>query len=173
MPITAPMINAPVKLTNPHEGVIATKPATAPEIVPNMVGFPVVIHSTTAQLTAAAAPAVLVEIKALTAIPLAANAEPALKPSHPNHSNAAPKTTKGRLCKLGCLIPIRLPKNKAVTRPATPQLISTTVPPAKSKSPHDFIKPPGAQAICAIGQYTKVSHSTVNIKKAENLTRSA
>ena len=68
---------------------------------------------------------------------------------------------------------MRLPKNKAVTRPATPQLISTTVPPAKSKRPQDFIKPPGAQAICAMGQYTKVSHKTVNSKKDENLTRSA
>ena len=70
-------------------------------MVPNIVGLPVITHSIIAQDTAAAAPAVFVAMKALTAIPLAAKAEPALNPNQPNQSNAAPSTTKGILCKLG------------------------------------------------------------------------
>src|SRR5882672_6771098 len=93
-----PIHNDPPRSTNPQAGVMATRPATAPEAAPTMVGLPAKIHSITAQLRVAAAVAVLVVTNACAARPLAANAEPALKPNQPNHSNAAPMTTKGTLC---------------------------------------------------------------------------
>ncbi len=41
--------------TKPAAGVIATSPATAPEIAPSALGFPLRIHSAQAQAAAAAA----------------------------------------------------------------------------------------------------------------------
>jgi hypothetical protein len=38
--------------------------------------------------------------------------------------------------------PLRLPITKAQTRPATPALMCTTVPPAKSSTPQSPKKPP-------------------------------
>src|SRR3989338_10084854 len=92
------MIIAPQTFTNPAAGVIATRPATAPVTIPNIVGLPLNFHSKSAQLKPAAAAAVLVVTKALAAKPLAPKALPALKPNQPNHNNAAPKTVKGILC---------------------------------------------------------------------------
>ena len=37
---------------------------------------------------------------------------------------------------------MRLPSTMAPTRPATPELMCTTVPPAKSRAPHCQISPP-------------------------------
>ena len=39
-PPTSPMASAPRGVTNPHAGVIATAPATAPEATPKVVAFP-------------------------------------------------------------------------------------------------------------------------------------
>src|SRR3989338_7190473 len=91
------MMIAGITLTNPAAGVIATNPATAPEHKPKIVGLPLRIHSIKAQLKPAAAAAVLVTTKALTARPLAARALPALKPNQPNQSSTAPMTTSGIL----------------------------------------------------------------------------
>src|SRR5262250_1390236 len=52
------MIKAGIGVTNPEAGVIATSPATAPEIPPRTLGLPLRIHSAPAQPTAAAAAAV-------------------------------------------------------------------------------------------------------------------
>jgi hypothetical protein len=62
------------------------------------VGLPRLSHSTSIQLSVAAAVALLVATKAETASPLAASALPALKPNQPTHSSAAPATVNGRLC---------------------------------------------------------------------------
>src|ERR1019366_932764 len=102
-----PIHNEPPTFTKPEAGVIATKPATAPEQAPTSVGAPAKIHSQTAQLIAAAAVAVLVTTKALVARPLAATAEPALKPNQPNHNKEAPIITKGTLCMPGLSVPTR------------------------------------------------------------------
>src|SRR5208283_5114208 len=137
---------------------MATKPATAPEAAPTMVGLPVKIHSHVAQLMAAAAVAVLVTTKALVANAPAETAEPALKPNQPNHNKEAPIITYGTLCMPGLSVPMRLPKNKAVTNPAKPAFICTTVPPAKSNAPQVCpAKPSDDQTMWQMGQYTKVS----------------
>src|SRR5437762_875769 len=95
------MTIADIGPTNPEAGVIATRPATAPDAAPSTVGLPRLAHSVNIQLRAAAAAAVFVARKALAARPLASSALPALKPNQPNHSRAAPMTVIGRLW--GCI----------------------------------------------------------------------
>ena len=46
---------------------------------------------------------------------------------------------------------MRRPSMRAQTRPVTPQLISTTVPPAKSATPSWASQPVGPQTQCASG----------------------
>src|SRR5712692_3346566 len=123
--------------TNPDAGVIATSPATAPLAAPRTVGFPRYSHSATIHANAAEAVAVLVTTNALVASAPAATALPALKPNHPNHSIEAPKTVIGRLCGAMFSLPYprRRPSTKAHANPETPELMWTTVPPAKSNAP--------------------------------------
>src|ERR1700686_305639 len=120
--------------TNPAAGVMATNPATAPEIAPSALARPFLIHSATLQLSAAAAAAKCVATNALVAKGLEASALPALNPNHPTHSKQAPMKLKTRLCGgIGCLgNPVRLPRYNAHTSAETPELMCTTVPPAKS-----------------------------------------
>src|ERR1700712_3499900 len=93
---TPMMIEAPGS-TKPEAGVIATRPATAPEIAPRTDGLPLVIHSANIQPSAAAAVAICVTVIAMPARPLAPTAEPALKPNQPTHSIDAPITASDRL----------------------------------------------------------------------------
>ena len=139
--------------TNPDAGVIATKPATAPLAAPSTVGFPRYIHSTAIQASAAAAVAVLVTTNALVASAPAATALPALKPNHPNQRSDAPSTVIGRLCGAMCSFPYprRRPSTRAHASAATPELMCTTVPPAKSSAPRFLIHPPTAHTQCASG----------------------
>src|SRR5512146_1139199 len=134
MPAAGPMASAPLMLTKPAAGVMATSPATAPEARPRTVGFFECTHSTLIQATAATAAAVLVLMNAAPASPLADRDEPALNPNHPNQRRPAPVTTRVRL--FGTSAEWRLlPRTRAPTRAATPALIWTTVPPAKSSAP--------------------------------------
>ena len=64
--------------------------ATTPEAMPSALGLPWVTHSANIQPSAAAAVAIWVTSIAMPAVPLAAAAEPALKPNQPTHSMAAP-----------------------------------------------------------------------------------
>src|SRR5512132_688225 len=98
MPATAPMAMAAIGVTKPAAGVIATRPATAPEAAPRTVGLPREFHSVNIHPSAADAVAVLVVMNACAARPLAARALPALNPNQPNHSKLAPITVSGRLC---------------------------------------------------------------------------
>src|SRR4051794_15373853 len=98
MPPTAPMIRADIGLTKPAAGVITTSPATAPEIAPSTVGFPVLIHSMNAHAIAAVAAAKCVATNALLASPDALSALPALNPNQPTHSRQAPITLSTTLC---------------------------------------------------------------------------
>ena len=81
--------------TKPAAGVIATKPTTAPIQNPNTDGFFPLITSKNIQAKPAAAAAVFVVANAFTANELAPNAEPALKPNHPNQSKPVPIKSYG------------------------------------------------------------------------------
>ena len=132
---------------------MATNPATAPLAAPRTVGFPRYIHSITIQVNAAAAVAVFVTTKALVANAPEATALPALNPNQPNHSSDAPKTVMGRLCgaMLSFPYPIRRPKTNAHAKADTPELMCTTVPPAKSSAPRFRSHPPTPHTQCASG----------------------
>src|SRR5215468_11124825 len=92
------MTIAPVEFTNPHAGVITTRPATAPEQYPSTLALPLKIFSIDAQVNAATAVANVVVIKALAAIPSAATALPALKPYQPTQSIPVPIIQSTMLC---------------------------------------------------------------------------
>src|SRR5690349_10224494 len=99
-----PIISAGIGATNPAAGVIATSPATAPEIAPRALGLPFLIHSANSHPTTAPAAPKCVATNALDARPLAASALPALNPNHPTHSKQAPMKLSTRLCGgIGCL----------------------------------------------------------------------
>jgi hypothetical protein len=89
---------APIGVTNPAAGVIATSPATAPVIMPSIVGCALNRQSRMAHVSPAVAVAVWVTTKALVARAPAPSALPALNPNQPNHRMPAPNTAKGRLC---------------------------------------------------------------------------
>ncbi len=74
---------------------MATSPTTAPMQNPRTEGFLPRMISKNIQDNPAAAAAVLVVANADTARELAARAEPALKPNHPNHNNPVPINTYG------------------------------------------------------------------------------
>src|SRR5580700_11200544 len=97
MPASSPISRAGIGFTKPEAGVIATSPATAPEMPPSILGFPILIHSAAIQPRAALAAAKWVATKALVARPFAAVALPALNPNHPTHSRQAPITLSTRL----------------------------------------------------------------------------
>jgi hypothetical protein len=85
-----PIVIAWAILTKPAAGVIATRPVTAPTQAPIAESlFPRILSRKT-QVNAAVAPAVVVVPRAWTAISLAPNAEPALKPNYPNQDNPVP-----------------------------------------------------------------------------------
>src|SRR5689334_17718481 len=128
---------APMGLTFPHAGVIATRPATAAVAPPSAVGFPRCSHSTSAQATTAGEAAVLVLRNASAASGLALSALPALKPNQHVHRRPAPITQSGRLCGgIGSFPnPRRLPSMSAAAIAEKPLDMWTTSPPAKSIAP--------------------------------------
>src|SRR5215468_3662008 len=155
MPAAMPMHSEPTGPTKPDAGVMATRPATAPVQMPTTVGFPRIIHSTSIQVNAAAEVAMCVTVIAMPACIPAVTAEPALKPNQPTHNREAPMKVSTMLC--GGPASLRLPRQIAHIRLATPALICTTVPPAKSSTlnqaselPLDM-KPSAPQTQCAIG----------------------
>src|SRR5690348_13898608 len=113
----SPITKADIGFTKPEAGVMATSPATAPEIPPRTLGLPLRIHSAAAQPIAAAAEAKWVATNALVARLPAPRALPALKPNHPTHSRHAPMKLRTTLCGgMGSFgYPTRLPRYKAQT----------------------------------------------------------
>src|SRR5580698_8864125 len=93
-----PMISAPRGSTKPDAGVIATRPATAPEQIPSTLGLPLRAHSTNIQVRAAVAVAICVTAIAIPALVPELTADPALKPNQPTHSRDAPIMLSTRLC---------------------------------------------------------------------------
>src|SRR5579871_6655432 len=158
-PASKPISSAGNGLTKPEAGVIATRPATAPEIAPRTLGLPLCTHSANIQPSTAAAVAKCVATNALVASPDAATALPALNPNQPTHNKQAPITLSTTLW--GFIgsdpKPLRLPRYSAQTSAETPELICTTVPPAKSKQgifpPRNaFSSPPLPHTMCASGR---------------------
>src|SRR5215471_17269998 len=100
-----PIASAGIGFTNPEAGVMATNPATAPDMAPSTLGLPVLIHSANIQAKAADAVAKCVATKALEASAEAATALPALNPNQPTHKRHAPITLNtrlwGRICSPG------------------------------------------------------------------------
>src|SRR5256714_5446745 len=140
-------------LTKPEAGVIATNPATAPAAAPITLGCFLCHQLTVIQVRAAIAAAVFVTTKALVASAPAPSALHALKPTHQNQSSAAPSTVMVASCgSTSCLPnPGRRPSTSAAPRAETPELIWTTVPPAKSRAPRLWSQPPAPQTQWAIG----------------------
>ncbi len=97
-PATRPIANAPGMPTLPAAGVIATRPATAPDAAPSIDGLPLKIHSANVHASTAHAVARYVLRNASAADAFASSAEPALKPNQPNHSSEAPIIVIVRLC---------------------------------------------------------------------------
>src|SRR5271154_7476439 len=127
-----PIAKAPTGPTKPEAGVMATRPATAPEQMPTTVGLPLRAHSTSIQVNPATAVAICVTSIAMPACIPAVTAEPALKPNQPTQRSAAPMKVSTILCAGPVLL--RLPNMMAHISPATPALMCTTVPPAKSST---------------------------------------
>src|SRR5262249_16901423 len=125
-----PITKAPIGPTNPEAGVIATRPATAPEHMPIVVGLPRFIHSTNIQVKAATAVAICVTSMAMPACTPALTPDPALKANQPTQSSAAPVNVSTTLC--AGPASARLPSTSAHIKPATPELTCTTVPPASA-----------------------------------------
>src|ERR1700722_486751 len=97
------MTSAGTGPTNPAAGVIATSPATAPEITPNALACPFFSHSAARPGKAALASAKCVATNALDANPFEASALPALNPNHPTHKKQAPIKLYTTLCGgIGC-----------------------------------------------------------------------
>src|ERR1700722_7705162 len=84
------MTMADMGCTNPAAGVIATRPATAPEMPPRALGLPLRIHSASIQLRAAPAAPKCVLTKALVAKEPELRALPALNQNQPTHRRQAP-----------------------------------------------------------------------------------
>src|SRR3954447_21180173 len=80
-PATTPRTIAQPGVRMLQAGVIATRPATAPDAAPIEVGLPSLIFSTTSQPMVAAAGAARVLTQARAATPSTAASEPALKPN--------------------------------------------------------------------------------------------
>src|SRR5260370_42609698 len=107
----------------------------------------------------AVAVAMVVAMNVDPAAPLELVADPALNPYQPNHSKPAPSITNGTLCGRNSVVgqPLRLPSTIARTKPATPELIWTAVPPANSiarslfaiQPPRSDANPPNAKTQCA------------------------
>ena len=149
--------------TNPAHGVMATRPATAPEAAPSVVAWPSLTRSTISQPSMAADAARKVFMIAWAATPSAASAEPALNPAHPNHRMPVPSTVIGRLCGVMGVSgqPLRRPSSSTSARAAAPAFMCTTAPPAKSSAPLSASQPP-ANTMWASGLYTSTSQTPMN-----------
>src|SRR5919106_2908418 len=122
----------------------------------------------------AAAAAVLVTMNAFAASPFAATAEPALNPNQPNHRRPAPRIVIGTSCgSIGSPLATRRPISSATTSADTPELMWTTVPPAKSRAPSLNSQPSADHTQWASGEYTRIDHRIVNSTNAPKRLRSA
>src|ERR1035437_1260909 len=80
------MMMAALGSTKPEAGVMATRPATPPATAPTTLGVPLCSQLTVIHVRAAMPAAVFVTTNAFAAVPLAARADPPLKPNQPDQS---------------------------------------------------------------------------------------
>src|SRR5687768_4030215 len=108
-----------------------------PVTIPSTDGLPNLNFSSSIHATEPAAAEICVTSIAIAALPSAASALPPLKPNQPTQSMPAPVTVIVMLCGgIGVLPkPVRGPSTSAQTSDATPAVMCTTVPPAKSSRP--------------------------------------
>src|SRR6185312_10991298 len=183
-PAIKPTKIAPIGVTAPQAGVMATSPATAPEAAPTPVTCPSLIFSTPSQARVAAQVAVNVVTITIAADVPAASADPPLNAYQPAHSRPAPSSVSGTLCGLRNFPkPRDLPSTIATASAAAPELMCTAVPPAKSMALSLLaIQPPVASGVttpsnantqCATGKYTRIAHAVANVIQAPNFIRSA
>jgi len=149
-------------------------PATIPVTIPSTEGLPWRTHSMPIHAREPAAAEMWVTSMAMPASPFAASAEPPLKPNQPTHNIPAPVTVMVRLWGgMACSgKPLRLPITSAATSAATPAVICTTVPPAKSSRPICPSQPP-PHTQWVMGTYTTSSHRMLNTSMVEKRMRSA
>src|SRR5579863_1287115 len=163
------MITAVDGETYPAAGVIVTNPATAPVSNPKNFGFFSLNHATSIHVTAANEGATSVFKNAVAVTESTRISLPALNPYHPNHSRPVPSATRGILCGPRSRT-LRFPTYSTDASAAIPAMLWTTIPPAKSFTPHCCSTPP-PQTMCTNGKYTNVSHPVRNIIYALNDTR--
>src|SRR5688500_4571691 len=182
MPASTPMMTALVAVTKPAQGVMTTKPPTAPEQKPRTEGLPRVIHSAAGQAAHATAVQMVVVMKTCEETPSATTALPASKPYQPTQSIPEPIMVNTMLCgaKFSLPKPLRLPTMRASTSADQPDDMCTTVPPAKSMAlmpalafHTPFMKPSMPQTMCASRKYTRNIQPTMNNIRALNFMRSA
>src|ERR1700730_9633206 len=150
------MTIAPPAVTKPDAGVMATSRATAPAAARTTLHLRLWSQLARTHVSVAAPAAVFVTSSALAAWPLAESADPALNPNQPNQRRPAPRTTRRMSCGAVdsfVLATTRGPMRRATTRAETPELMWTTVPPAKSSAPSLWSQPSGAQTQWASGEY--------------------
>src|ERR1043166_10051295 len=121
------MTTAPVGSTKPHDGVITTKPATAPEQNPSTLALLRKRSSNIAQVNEATAVASVVVVKAFDAIASAPSALPALNPYQPTQSIPEPTMQSTMLC--GAMISFRKPSRG----PSKPQRTSENTPAGRTE----------------------------------------
>src|SRR5258706_8123598 len=174
MAANVPMNKLEGTVTNPAAGVMATSPTTEPIQNPTAEGFLPRAASNKTQARPAAAAAVLVTAKAEAAKVPALKALPALKPNQPNQSSPVPSNTKGMLAgEIVVFFSDLSLKYIEAAKAAKPADMCTTVPPAKSRTPHLKRNPSGCQVQCANGAYINREKSTRNKTYDLNLMRSA
>ena len=163
-------------MTKAAAGVIVAKPAIAPTHAPTRVGLPSIFHSSKSQKKSAVEAAISEFIAATTAEPLAARAEPPLKPNQPNQRRPVPRATNGMLCGfVSTSLPSsfwRLGKAMTVAKAEKPAVVCTTMPPAKSLTPWRAIQPP-PHTQWQKGKYTRCTQTTMKMMYGTNRTRSA
>ena len=88
-------------------------------------------------------------------MPFTSNSLPALNPYQPNHNKPVPTATKGILLGFEVLL-LRLPTYITEAKAAKPAVAWTTIPPAKSSTPHVDSKPPPHRITSYNVCYTKL-----------------
>src|SRR5579863_3509259 len=126
----------------------------------------------TSQVTPAKEAAISVLRKAEAVTASTRSSDPALKPYQPNHRRPVPRAINGTLCGL-LTITLRRPTKNTDASAAKPAELWTTMPPAKSSTPHLANRPSALQIMWTKGKYTKISQAVRNRKYALKVTRSA
>src|SRR5262245_3549975 len=161
VPARIPMRIAVPGVTNPLAGVMVARPAMAPEQKPSTLGLPRVMYSIVGHTKHATDAESVVVTKAFAAMTSAATALPALKPYQPTQSIPVPTEQRTMLCGgIGSLPwPWRGPSTRQSASADQPEVMWTTMPPAKSIAlivaeslARPFIIPPAPHIMWAVGK---------------------